>query len=95
MLGSAGASKILLHGQAVDAAAALRLGIVDKVVSLRDLDQRALEVAQSFAQMPHGYSIGIKRLLNYDSKELADCLEFENKLLRRQIFAGHRHGRTA
>jgi enoyl-CoA hydratase/carnithine racemase len=95
MLGSAGASNLLLSGQVVDAARSCQLGIVNKVVPLRDLDRCALETARSFAQIPYGYSTGIKRLLNYDSRDLANFLEFENELLRRHILALPMHKRTA
>jgi len=44
-----------------------------------------------YAQLPSGYAIGIKKLLNYDLKELNHYLEFENKLLRRQIRSCHLH----
>jgi 2-(1,2-epoxy-1,2-dihydrophenyl)acetyl-CoA isomerase len=87
MLGSAGASNLLFSEQVVDAARCCQLGIVNQVVPLCDLERCALETARSFAQIPTGYSTGIKRLLNYDSRELADFLEFENELLRRHILA--------
>ena len=85
MLGTVTASRILLCGEDVGAAKALQLGIVDKVVPLEDLDRMALETARSYARLPSGYSIGIKKLLNFGIKELCHYLEFENQLLRSQV----------
>ena len=91
MLGPVMASRILLSEEDVTAVQAHQLGIVDKVAPLEDLDRMALEVAQNYARLPSGYSIGIKKLLNFDIKELSQYLEFENELLRRMIMSGHLH----
>ena len=69
----------------VTAIQALQLGIVDNVVSLEELDQVALEVAQSYARLPSGYSVGIKKLLNFDIRGLKHYLAFEDDLLRKRI----------
>lgn len=82
MLGSAAASKILLSSDDIEAEHALQRGMVDRVVPLKDLDSAALETAQSFAKMLSGYTIGIKKLLNYDISELEIFLQYEHKLLR-------------
>ncbi len=91
MLGTLTASKILLSREDITAVQAQQMGFVDKVVPLEDLDQVALETARVYAQLPSSYAIGIKKLLNYDLKELNHYLEFENKLLRRQIRSCHLH----
>lgn len=85
MMGACTASKILFSPQDIDANEARRLGIVDEVVPLKDLDGAALERARSFARIPTGYSVGVKKLLNYDIKELANFLEFENNLLKNSV----------
>jgi len=85
MLGTTTTSKILLSGEDISAVQAHKLGIVDKVVPLEDLDRMALETAQNYARLPSGYSSGIKKLLNFDIKELSNYLEFESGLLRRLI----------
>jgi len=85
MLGTVIASRILLSGEDLTAAQAHQLGLVDKVVPQEDLDRIALDTARSYAQLPSGYSIGIKKLLNFSFKELSQYLEFENKLLRRLV----------
>lgn len=85
MLGTVKASRILLSSKGINAVEARRLCIVDNVVPLNELDRAALETARSFAQIPTGYAIGVKKLLNYDIKELAWFLEFENEMLRKLI----------
>lgn len=85
MLGAVAASRILLSREDIDATKAYRLGIVDQVVPLKELDQAAFETARSYAQIPTGYAVGVKKLLNYDIKELAAFLEFENELLRKLV----------
>ncbi len=70
---------------------AQQLGIVDKVVPLEDFDRMALEIAQEYAQFPSSYAIGIKKLLNFNLKELGQYLQFEDDLLRRQIHSCHLH----
>ncbi|MBW2660186.1 MAG: hypothetical protein JRC87_11455, partial [Deltaproteobacteria bacterium] len=89
MLGTAIASRIFLSNKEITAIRAHQLGIVDKVVPLKDLDRVALETAQSYARLSPGYAIGIKKLLNFDIKELERYLEYENSLLRRQIHSCH------
>ena len=91
MLGTLTASKLLLSREDITALQAQQLGIVDKVVLLEDLDRVALETARSYARLPSSYAVGIKKLLNFDLKELNRYLEFENKLLRRQIRFCHLH----
>ncbi|MBW2368637.1 MAG: enoyl-CoA hydratase/isomerase family protein [Deltaproteobacteria bacterium] len=85
ILGSVTASKLLLSREDVTAVNAHQLGIVDKVVPLKDLDRMALETARSYARLPSNYFIGIKKLLNFNFKELWSYFEFENALLRRQV----------
>lgn len=89
MLGPLTASKLLLSQEDITANQAQQLGIVDKVVPLEDLDKVALETARSYARLPSGYAVGIKKLLNFDLKELNHYLEFENNLLRRQVRSCH------
>jgi len=91
MLGPLTASKLLLSREDITAIQAQQLGIVDKVVSPDDLDRVALETARSYASLPSGYAVGIKKLLNFDLKELNHYLEFENDLLQSQIRSCHLH----
>ena len=85
MVGGATASKLLFSSRDIDAEEARHLGIVDEVVPLKELDIAALERARSFARIPSGYAVGVKKLLNYDIKELANFLEYENEMLRKLV----------
>lgn len=85
MLGATTASRILLSGADIPAARAQALGIVDAVVPLEALDRTAMEVARDYAHTPSAYAIGVKKLLNYDRREISRYLEFENELLRRLV----------
>jgi len=85
MLGAAAASRVLLSSDNVTAVQAHQLGIVDKVVPLEELDSMAWETAQHYAALPSGYTVGIKKLLNFDIKELIRYLEFEDALLRKLV----------
>ena len=87
MLGSRKTSEILLSGEDINAQEALRLGIVNKVVPVNELKKAALSIAQRFAKIPAQYSSGIKKLLNYNMKNLKEYLEYENEILRRIIYS--------
>ena len=87
MIGLGRAYKILLSEEEITAQEALRLGIVDKVVALSDLEEAALKTAQHFAQKPAGSLSGVKRLLNYSMRDLKDYLEFENDELFRIVMS--------
>ena len=52
---------------------------------MNDLKEAALNIAQRFAKIPAQYSSGIKKLLNYNIKNLKEYLEYENEILRRII----------
>jgi enoyl-CoA hydratase/carnithine racemase len=84
MRGEAVASKVLLSGKDVEASQACHLGIVDEVVPKKRLHQAALKTALRFAAMPKGYVTGIKKLLQFNYRELPDFLEFENEYLRKR-----------
>jgi 2-(1,2-epoxy-1,2-dihydrophenyl)acetyl-CoA isomerase len=81
-LGIANTSKILFSGQDITPTQAQKLGIVDEVVPLVDLDRLAFETAQSYARLPYSYSVGIKKLLNFDHMNFSIFLEYENRLFR-------------
>ena len=85
MIGSRKTFELLLSGKDINAQEALRLGIVNKVVPVNDLKKAALSIAQKFAKIPAQYSLGIKKLLNYNINDLKDYLEYENVILRRII----------
>jgi 2-(1,2-epoxy-1,2-dihydrophenyl)acetyl-CoA isomerase len=84
-LGAGKAFEILLSDKDITAQQALKLGIVDKVVPLAELNEAALKIAKDFAQKPAQSLAGIKRLLSYSVKDLEDYLEFENQVLLRML----------
>ena len=85
MLGLKKASETLLSAEEITAQEAMRLGIVDKVVPLGELEEAALKVAQSFAQKPATTLSGVKRLLNYSMKDLQGYLDLENQELIKML----------
>jgi enoyl-CoA hydratase/carnithine racemase len=87
MIGLGRAYKALLSEEEITAQEALRLGMVDKVVALSNLEEVVIKTAQHFAQKPAGSLSGVKRLLNYSMRDLKDCLEFENEELFRIIMS--------
>lgn len=95
MLGYGKTLKILLSDKDIPAAEAIKLGIVDQVVPVKELYKYALKAAQAYAEKPAGYLSGIKRLLNYDIKDLNYCLECENVLLRKftRSYDFQKHGK--
>lgn len=84
-LGTSKAFEILLSDKDITAQEALRLGIVDKVVSLAELNGAAQKIAKNFADKPIRSLAGIKRLLNYSMKELEDYLELESQVLLKML----------
>lgn len=82
MLGRGRAFEILTSDYTIDAKEALKLGIVDKVFPSESLYEEALNTAKNFLKRPEGSLWGIKRLLNYDLKDLEKYLEYENETLR-------------
>ena len=73
------AFEILLSDRDINAHEALKLGIVDKIVPVEELEDAALEMAQHLARKPAKTLTVIKRLLNYSIKDLMDYLDFENQ----------------
>ena len=82
MIGRGRAFEILTSDHTIDATEALKLGIVDKVFPSENLYEEALNTAKKFVERPEGTLWGIKRLLNYDLKDLEKYLEYENEALR-------------
>lgn len=83
MLGLSKASELMLSEREVTAEEALRLGLVNEVVPFEKLEEATLKIAREFAQKPSSTLLGVKRLLNYSIKDLADYLELENRVLLR------------
>ncbi len=58
------ALQMILSGEPVDAATALRLGLVHRVVPPAELDAAALAMAERLARLPPAYVAAIKRAVN-------------------------------
>ncbi|MFC1859145.1 enoyl-CoA hydratase/isomerase family protein [Thermodesulfobacteriota bacterium] len=80
MFGKPKAYDFLLSEKEITAHDALQMGIVNEVVPVGVLEERAMEVAEQFAKMPATSLWGIKKLINYSCKDLSDYLEFENQI---------------
>jgi 2-(1,2-epoxy-1,2-dihydrophenyl)acetyl-CoA isomerase len=82
MVGRGKTFEILTSDHTINAKEALKLGLVDKVCPEEKLYDEALNMANHFIKQPKGTLWGIKRLLNYDLKDLEKYLEYENETLR-------------
>ncbi|SNT52121.1 Enoyl-CoA hydratase [Streptosporangium subroseum] len=81
LVGLARASELLLLGEPLDAARALELGIVSRVVPAGELGAAARELAVRLARGPTGAYAATKRALNHAaSSSLADALALEADL---------------
>jgi enoyl-CoA hydratase/carnithine racemase len=69
LIGPGRAMTLLLTGEIVDAAAALRLGLVEEVVADDALLDRALEIATRLAAFPAGAVAASKRCVNVGLRE--------------------------
>jgi 2-(1,2-epoxy-1,2-dihydrophenyl)acetyl-CoA isomerase len=81
LLGCNQAARLMLLEESIDAKRALELGLVDEVVPLKSLKEAALNIAKGFALKPMASLLGIKNLLGYFRKGLADYLDHENEVL--------------
>jgi len=79
------AYEVLLLRRQITAHEALKLALVDKVVSVGKLEETAFEVAKDFGKIPLPTISGIKRLKNYSIHDLESYLELENEELRKTI----------
>jgi 2-(1,2-epoxy-1,2-dihydrophenyl)acetyl-CoA isomerase len=85
ILGHSKACKLLMLGEEIWAEQALTLGMVDEVVAVDRLEERAIEFARRLVQKSAVTLSGIKRLLNYFTKDLKDYLDFENQELMKIV----------
>jgi enoyl-CoA hydratase/carnithine racemase len=78
IIGRSRAAELLMTGRLVDAAEALALGMVDRVVSAADLTRATTEIARAIAAGPPLAIAGIKRaLLGSEGNDLSAQLEVE------------------
>jgi enoyl-CoA hydratase/carnithine racemase len=75
----------MLSEEDITADEALKLGLVDEIVTVNELRNAAFKVAEDFARKPSRSLICSKRLLNFSFKELREYLEFETDELTKMI----------
>ena len=80
LLGRGKAYEILLSDKDIHAHEALKLGIVNTIVPVAELEASALEAANRFGRKPAGTLSGIKKLMNYAYKDLNDYMDFEKQV---------------
>ncbi|GAB6036604.1 enoyl-CoA hydratase [Fundidesulfovibrio butyratiphilus] len=71
----------VLQWSAFSAEEALQLGLVDRIVPRKDLEQEALEMAKAQSLRPTSMLLGLRKLLKCDPQELKRNLELENQLI--------------
>jgi enoyl-CoA hydratase/carnithine racemase len=80
LVGRSRALELLMTGRAVDAAEALRIGMVDRVVGAPDLPQETEKLARAFANSPPLVLRDIKRALRFtDENDFGFQIEIENE----------------
>lgn len=92
IIGLSKAYDLLISDDYIYANDALALGIVHKVVPLRELEDAAIEAAKYFIQKPASSLAGIKHLINYSLKDLEDYLDIENQTLIKAINSSEEWG---
>jgi 2-(1,2-epoxy-1,2-dihydrophenyl)acetyl-CoA isomerase len=91
LIGAGRASRMMLLGERVGSAEALRIGLVDEVVADDELADRAALVAGTLANGPTRAYAWIKASMHAAAtSDLAAALEFENRA-QAELFAGADH----
>lgn len=87
LIGGANSNDLLLTGRRVDAAEALRMGLVSRVVPDEELLEEAIQMAQAMAKFSHYGLEATKQSLwvEQEISSLAAAIEFED---RNQLMAG-------
>lgn len=88
-LGRSKALEILLSDKDITADEAMKLRIVDKVVSKEELENTALDTASHFAQKSARSLAGLKKLINYSMIDLKDYMATEYKELIKVLETGY------
>jgi enoyl-CoA hydratase/carnithine racemase len=103
LVGMGRARHLVLSGEAIDAAEALRIGLVHKVVPRAELEEELMDWAKRYGEVPAGSMAGAKQLCNqaYDlpfegfleelTTAMAVAISTEEHLALRRAWAA-RHG---
>ena len=73
----AGRAKKLLLRHRITAQEAYKNSIVEDVVSLEQLEDRAMEMVRRFNDLPEQSLFGVKRLVNFHFRDIKTYLEYE------------------
>ncbi|MBC2715925.1 MAG: enoyl-CoA hydratase/isomerase family protein [Desulfobacteraceae bacterium] len=84
-IGPGKAYELLVLKKEYSAAEGIQYGIVDKIVPLAELETETLKIAHHFGRVPAKTLIGIKRLVNFSTKDLKSYFDFENQEMFRII----------
>jgi enoyl-CoA hydratase/carnithine racemase len=88
-LSPSAARELCLTGRVIDAAEALRLGVVSEVCADGELHQRALEHGQRIAGMPRAAQIETKRrILRDGERAFGELFAEEERVFREALFEG-------
>ena len=79
MKGNLNPWETFLLNKDIDARKALKIGLVDCVVSPSDLDKTALDLAHRFAVHNAGTIAGLKKLVNFSKRDLKVYFELEKE----------------
>lgn len=85
MLGNSKAFEILLSEHDIEGSEALRLGLIDKVVPQSELKGQTMKIAENYARKPASTLRCVKRLLNYNLKDLEEYLAYETQEIKNII----------
>jgi 2-(1,2-epoxy-1,2-dihydrophenyl)acetyl-CoA isomerase len=88
-LGRSKALEILLSDKDITADEAMKLGIVDKIVPLEELEKATVDTARNFAQKPARSLAGLKKLINHSMIDLKDYMTIEYKELIKVLDIGY------
>ncbi|QNK80130.1 enoyl-CoA hydratase/isomerase family protein [Nakamurella sp. PAMC28650] len=92
LIGTGRAARMMLLGERVDAAEALRIGMVDEVVPPEDLMPRVAALAGALATGPTKAYAWIKASMEYAAtSDLPAALEFEGKAQAELFFSADHH----
>lgn len=79
MIGTGKTWETLLLNKDFDAQQALKLGLVDHIITSSDFDSNALKIAHKFADNHEGTIKSLKKLINFSKKDIGAYFETEKQ----------------